>query len=721
MSEKRAIPKRIIDKFRAVARERITRLNSGIVELEKNPTHAHLSEEVMREIHTLKGDSKIVGFAAINSVSHKVEDLLMLAKGRDFDLSDGLGDLIFSGLDIVGLLIDESVEARETSAEIEEFLLKTDDFRRLEPPAAQGDAEFDSIGERRSEPGEKKRTSVDSPRLQFGADKYVYIHSDKISELSLLLGDMLLTRSRLIRSFRDLSAFLIDERPRAEAQDYSAHDGCKELLSALDHQIACFDKETADLDEKVRALRLVPVSHIFERYPRFIRDLSKESGKWIDFSTSGNNVEIDKQVLDGLSDTILHIIRNAVDHGIESPKLRVERGKSSNGHISIAAKQIGAMIEIVISDDGGGIDFGNVIKKAIERGIISDGESRNLSDAMRKDLIFTPGFSTKNIVGDLSGRGVGLDACKQIMESLNGSIFVDSTPEAGSRFTLRAPLAIAISRLLIVGVSRLKYALPSLAIEKVVRLDPSELLAIGGTMGLRIGSEIIPFVDLGDILGMGRDHKKDVLVTVVLRHRNRLLATSVDSIWGESELVVQPLDPFFSKLKLFSSTVTLVDTDLVPVISPTELFRIATEKRKKRISKKMAPVAKNVENKTVLVVDDSDITRELIVEIIGAMGHKTVDASNGEEALSRLSDHHIDLILSDLEMPVMDGLELISRVRAQSSTKDVPFVILSTRGSDDDKRLAMEKGADSYIVKSEFREQHLYDTINHYLGSQRLS
>ncbi len=720
MRDRDAIRQRIIEKFRTIARERLSKLNNGIVALEANPADLAVSEEVMREIHTLKGDSKMVGFSDVNLIAHRVEDLLILAQKRSFNFGGGLGDIILKGIDTISILIHKKSGTEEENLELDGFItqsaliLNVDERQSIAPPPT----ESERPAEEPPPPASEESTAVtkeraESLRTNVSDDKFVYIHSDKVNEMSMLLGDMLLTRSRMIRATRDLNGPL---SKLSSAENTNAVDDVKKAFLNLQKHISAYEKELADLDEKVRSLRLVPASQLFVRYPRVIRDLAKEQHKQIEFVTLGEHIEADKQVLDRLADPILHLIRNAIDHGIEAPEVREKADKPVAGTITMVARQYGAQIEIEISDDGAGIDFERVVEKARERKLVADEEVGMLTDTMKRELLFAPGLSTKTTVSQLSGRGVGLDVCKQKMEELNGSIYVDSTLGQGTRFVLSAPLAVAVSRLLIVEADNARYAIPSLTIDRVERTTTSEVMTIGGSLGLRVGSEILPFTDISDLMETRKEQQGGQLNVVILRYHNQLLALNVDRIIGELEMIVQPLDPFFKRLKLFSSTVTMVDTDLVPVIAPAEVFRIATEDRRRTVSREIAPVAKDLADKTVLVVDDSDITRELIVEIVSAMGYRVIDAANGEEALSRLSEAHADLILSDIEMPKMDGFELVSQVRARAATRDVPFVILSTRGSEEDKRRAMEQGADAYIVKSEFHEQLLYDTINRYFG-----
>ena len=716
MNDNSNIKSQIIEKFKTISNERISRLNNAIVFLETTPSDSSVSEEVMREIHTLKGDARMVGFINAGSVAHRIEDLLLLSQNAGIPFTGGLGDLILTGLDLLSLLVSRSGDDQSDKQVVDKFLADSSIFLSPENPARtiQSPPPVTDIPKKAEEENIAQRPKVSS--RDSGTGRFVHVDMDKINDLNLILGDMLIARSRLSSALNGFHSLINSN----ESEISSLHDflrGLKNTFSNLQKYISTSDVHLSYLDEKIRSLRLVPISELYTQFPRLIRDLAKKQGKKISFSTQGDDIEIDKQILDKLSDPLVHIIRNAIDHGIESSSMRTGLGKPEVGSITISSKQQGTKIEIEVRDDGRGIDLEKVVSKAVKKNIVDANDVAFMSDEMKRDLIFSAGFSTRDSVTDISGRGIGLDVAKQHLEAINGSVTVQSRPGKYTTFILSAPLSMAVAKVLIVEESSVKYAIPSLSIDRVAKRRPLDLISIGRNKAVEMGSELIPLANLGEILGTKKYNDASGAINIVLmRNPGQVLGLEVDRLVGETEVIIQPVDPFFSGLKMIYSTVTTVDTDLVFVLSPAELLRAAKELNVTHSARKEGTTALDSSDRTILVVDDSDVTRDLIIEIVKSHGYRVMEAGNGEEALSILSSSKIDLILSDIEMPLMDGFQLVSRVREKRSTKYIPFIILSTRGSDDDKRQAMDRGADAYIVKREFQEDLLYSTINRYIG-----
>jgi len=717
LRDRERIRQTIIEKFREVTRDRLERLNLGLVKLEKRPHDTALADEIMREIHTMKGEARMVGFSDVNLVAHKVEDLLRHARSRDFDLSGGLGDLVLGGLDAISLLIHKKSGVDEGAVDLGSFA------SRVESMLAGTVTVEESLPEgrgRREEPPQEPildRERAEAIRTSVSEERSLRIGIEKLDALSDLVGDMLLTRVRLLRQFDDLFSTVEQNQAVQHGRDCKQSDRLEQVLAFMREQLGSYDQQLDRIEGQVRALRLVPISWLFNSYPRVVRDLAREQEKRVEMTISGGQVELDKRILDELGETLLHVLRNAVDHGIERPAERQRAGKPAQGSVALRAHQAGGQIEIVVEDDGAGIDPDLVLVAAREKGIVSDEEAAALTYAERIELLFRAGLSTRQDVSDLSGRGIGLDVAKQRMEALGGSVCLESTRGHGTRVVMKAPITLAIIPAFVVDAAGSRYAIPSLSIERIVTVAASAPVPVGSGVGVRLGGEMIPWARLATIVSPAPSPPGDgEAPMIVVRHASRLLALEVEQLHGEHELVQKPMDPFLCGLKLYSGTVTMPEGDLALVINSAELLRMAAASPAIERPAGAAAAGRARAPQTILVVEDSEITRDLVVEIVRSMGYQVLEAVNGQDALAMLQQAQPDLILTDIEMPVMDGFELLARVRGQASTREIPVVILTTRGSEEDRRRALALGADSYFVKSEFHEQLMIDTVRRFLG-----
>ncbi len=682
-------------------------MSLGLIELESRPDNPQVASEVMREIHTLKGEAKMVGFSDVNLIAHSTEDLLCMARDRGFDLSAGLGDMILKGIDLMGALVQKKAGGSEEGCDLGGFISAVEKTK-----TAGASLEAPELMEEIL-PAATPEPVADQLRSRLADDKYIRIHMEKMDRLSDLIGDMLLTRSRLNQAFDELSSMLNVSGIGWMLVDRKKISAMSRSVAALRREIISNNRQQEELEYLVRDIRLVPISRLFANVPRVVRDLAGEQKKQIRVETYGLDTELDKQVLDQLADPLLHVVRNAVDHGIELPQERLQRGKKPIGVITLKGLQVGGKVEVRIEDDGAGIDVEAVKEIARKRGLE---EHLDLDKLDWFRFLFEQGFSTAKQTTDVSGRGVGLDIVKQRIESLGGSVGLISRPGAGSCFVFSVPISISISQALLVKSGSSICAMPSYFIERLVDMNANPTVTAGTGLGLRMYDQVVPFMQLSELLGVSAPNTGENVPAVVIRQDGRMLALQVDKILGEREIMLKPLDPFLAGLKVYSGTATLPGGELAFVLNPGEIFRMAASHgRAQDLIEGQALPADN-RPPTILVVDDSEITRDLVVEIIRAMGYRVIEAGNGQEALNRLREVQTDLILADIEMPIMDGLQLLSSVKAEESTHDIPVVVLSTLGSEEDKRKALRLGADSYIVKSQFHEKLLFDTVKRFLG-----
>jgi two-component system chemotaxis sensor kinase CheA len=521
----------------------------------------------------------------------------------------------------------------------------------------------------------------------------------RIDALVDLAGELMLQHRRLSHGLRQ-----IERATQGEARGQLARTGGDLVETGY---------LLEELQGTVRDLRLLPLRTLFDRYPRPIRDLARDHGKSIRVAMEGGELEADKRVLDLLGEPLLHLIRNAVDHGIESPRDRVAAGKPEEGNLTLVARHAAGRLEIVVRDDGRGLSEQAIRDVALTRGAISREEAEELRADQVIELLFQPGFSTKSATTDISGRGIGLHIVKQAVENLGGSVSVRSTPGQETSFVLDVPLTVALLQALVVSLDKLQLAIPSHAVSGVHRVSEGQLLAAGTGSAFRVDGALIALQDLGRLLGAGElSVPLAECRVVVVESKGNALGLIVPRVLGERELVQRPLDPFLRAIPKLVGAAILESGDPVLVLNVAEAVRAAASGP--RAGARPEPGAEARE-RCVLIVEDSELTRDMLQRLVGALGHRVIEAVNGREALRRIAIQRPDLVLTDLEMPVMDGFQLIAEIRALEPLRDVPIVVLSSRGSPEDQRRAAALGADAYLVKSEFSEKALADTFARFL------
>jgi len=469
-------------------------------------------------------------------------------------------------------------------------------------------------------------------------------------------------------------------------------------------------------------LRLVPVATLFDRFPRMVRDLARASGKRVELRPVGWETEIDRQLLERLMDPVMHLLRNAVDHGIESEAERVAAGKPPLGTVLLEASQRGGGIRIEVSDDGRGIDPARVRRAAIETGVPDDEipPASDLAGILR--LVLRPGVSTAGHISEVSGRGVGLDIVRDAVARIGGTIEVASQPGTGTRVGLQLPLTLVLVDVVVGGIGERRYALPIGSIERCVRVAPGELGEVSGRPALQLGGEPVVLADLGELLGVrsvgaGGDGRR---IVAVLKAGDERVGLLVDVVHSAIRVVVKSLGPLLESAggsPLVAGAAIIGDDELVLVLDPGGLARAATSQRpsptapgsSERLARAPRPVS-------ILVVDDSVTTRTLEKSILEAAGFAVAVATDGLEALAALRREHVDLVVSDVDMPRLDGFELTRRIKADPKTRDLPVVLVTALDSPEQQEQGLDAGADAYLLKRTFDQRVLLETIQRLVG-----
>lgn len=467
------------------------------------------------------------------------------------------------------------------------------------------------------------------------------------------------------------------------------------------------------LQEEIHTLRLVPAASLLQTFPRLVRDLARDMGKKVELIIKDNDVKLDKMVLQGLKDPLIHLLRNAIDHGIEAPESRKAQGKSEVGHIRLEIHEEGNQISISIRDDGGGIDVNRVATIALNKNLLQLSERENMSEEELLHLIFCPGFTTKEIITDISGRGVGLDVVKENLTNLKGQVSVVTEPLQSTTFYLRVPLTLASERGLIVISGGQSFVIPTDSIERVLLLRADELIEIEACQAILLNGHPIPLRTLSDILHM---EKRTFLSTqrlpvMVLQKGLQVVALLVDEIVGEREIVVKPLHAPLNNIAGIAGGTLAGNGDVIVVLNPQDLVTMTLQKGGHSPITMPGSKAQGGEMPHILVVDDSITTRTLEKSILESKGYQVTVAVDGSEAWDFLQKQTYALLITDVVMPIVDGFTLTERVKKTESLQNMPVIIVTSLGSDAEKQRGIDVGADAYIIKNEFESGALLEIV----------
>ncbi len=535
-----------------------------------------------------------------------------------------------------------------------------------------------------------KADTEENKAPSIGVEQTVRVDVRRLDHLMNLIGELVLGKNRLIRIYSD-----VEER----------YDGEK-FLEELNQVVSSISAVTTDLQLAVMKTRMQPVGKVFNKFPRMVRDLSRELGKSIELIIEGEETELDKSIVEEIGDPLIHIIRNSCDHGIEPLEERRRLNKPETGKVQLSAYNEGNHIVIKISDDGKGLDPVMLKEKAIEKGVISERDAEGMSDREAFNLIFKPGFSTAKVVSNVSGRGVGMDVVKTNIEKLNGIIEIDSEVGVGTTQKLKIPLTLAIIQALLVGVQEEYYAIPLSSVLETVRISQDEIYTVDGKSVLRLRDEVLSLVRLSDIFKVDAilESNSDVYV-VIIGLADQKIGVIVDYLIGQEEVVIKSLGYYLKNTRGIAGATVRGDGKITLIVDVGAMMDMA-KSIKVNITNLMNE-SENTKSKNspsdyiVLAIDDSSTGRAIIRKCLKPLGITLLEASNGLEGLEMLKngDKTPDAILVDIEMPKMDGYTFASEVRKYNKFKNLPLIAVTSRVTKTDRMRGVESGMTEYITK----------------------
>ncbi len=727
----------LLQTFNAEAAEHLQTLNLALLALEvrpEAPRRRELLQEAFRAAHSLKGAARAVSLDLIEQVANAMESVLEEAKGREEHLPAEAYDVLYDTLDAIGQLLEGQPVAIEP---LISRLAKFSGAAPQESPALAGD-DVPVVMACSAPPttGETVAPHENGARpAAANSEETIRVAIDKLDNLMAQVGELLVTRMNTeqraveVRTIRhqlkdspklwneiktllpqidgDTGARLTELLARYQAQMQSTLQDVNRFDQHLRQDTLRLGVIASQLQDSVRNVRMVPFESLASVLQRAVRDAARSEAKQVTFTLSGGEIELDKKVLEALKDPLLHMLRNAVSHGIETPAERTTQGKPVEGTVAVTLQQRGAEVHIMVQDDGAGFDL-NELRKAGQRnsGDLLD-DHASLDDVI--ELAFLSGVTTSPRVSAISGRGIGLDVVRQRLEALQGRIHVDTVPGEGSSIQLVVPITLAVMRGLLVRVGDERYVLPLLLVEKIIELCQS--FSVQGQLMITVDGTTLPLVSLAGLLERPFTlDTKSALLVVIMAVAEQRLALVVDDVLTEQEFAIKPLGKPLHRVRNVAGAAILGDGNPVLILNTADLMRGAKGLHK-RMTIQHDEAAPPQRNAQILVVDDSITTRTLEKNILEMAGYKVITATDGVEALERLTEQRIDLVVSDVQMPNMDGIALTYHLRRNRDFKDLPLILVTSLESHEDRERGLIAGANAYIFKRGFDQAELLKTV----------
>ena len=740
--------------FRIESGEHLQSLEDGLLRLEKEPGDAAILEELFREAHSLKGASKMLGLKAIEAIAHRFEDLLGGAKSGKSPLTPQAINAMYRCLDSIAKLAEEAFTGKASGIDVAELLslLNRDKENAKKKNDKKKEEETESDGEVEGRPPEESAAQPESAEPPhpgtpppppparhepFRIDT-IRVETRKLDLLMTHAGELTVAKLRVARRCADMEELLDRWERIASAlrgKEQHGHElelWAGEFSSRLDRVKRAVSDDSSRLEsvagaveEAILEVRLLPLSTIFNTLPRMVRDLSLECSKSVRMVIEGGETSADKRVLEEMKAPLLHIVRNAVDHGIEPPEERERLGKPQIGTILLRAYRTAENVVVEVHDDGRGLDADAIRRAARKCGSRREEELAGMSPDQVRGLIFDSGLSTTPFISDLSGRGVGLDVVRTNVERLKGGVTVASTPGEGCTLRVTLPLTLATGRVLIVAARGVNYALPVEYVRKSYQLAGSTIFSIEGRNAVNFEGETVAVARLSDLL---KFHRTDFLpqqeapagseerrgetripCLIISTGGGRLFGLLVDELLDEQEIVLKPQSRLLKHVPGISGATILGTGEVCMILNPPELAR-ALRQEGAGLARAAAP-AEHERKQVVLVAEDSLTTRTQMKRILEGNGYEVATAVDGLDALSKLGSRGFDALVSDISMPNMDGLTLTRKVRQNKKYGELPIVLVTMLSSDEDKRRGMEAGANAYITKPAFEQKLLLETL----------
>jgi len=756
----------LLELFSLEAEAQTQVLNEGLLALERTPTQADQLEACMRAAHSLKGAARIVGVDAGVSVAPVMEDCLVSAQEGRLRLHPAHIDALLQGSDLLMRIAtpgSDNVGPADIDAYVAHLNELLDPSGRVAPRAASVEFDVSQLllaPEPLPEPEPLLQPEPVAPvaaepapeparrpqRLTESGERVLRVTAERLNSLLDLSSKSLVETQRLkpylmalhrLKRMQSTSLRALDtlnEQLKVVGLTHEVEEALNEARRVLSESQHLLSEQTAELDEfgwqtsqraqllydTALACRMRPFADVLVGQERMVRDLGRALGKQIRLEIEGEKTQVDRDVLEKLEAPLTHLLRNAVDHGVESPEQRLLAGKQPEGTIRLRVSHQAGLLAVELSDDGAGVDLERLRRSIVERQLSTAETVAQLSEEELLTFLFLPGFSLRDTVTEVSGRGVGLDAVQHMVRLLRGAIVVEQTAGQGSRFLLEVPLTLSVVRSLVVEVADEAYAFPLAHIERMRDLLPDDIVQVEGRQHFWHEGRHVGLVAASQLLQRPPSQSDDeTLKVVVIRERDAVYGVAVERFIGERTLVVLPLDPRLGKVQDISAGALLDDGSPVLIVDVEDMLRsvdkLLNTGRLERIDRRNRHTAE-LTRKRILVVDDSLTVRELQRKLLINRGYEVAVAVDGMDGWNALRAEHFDLLITDIDMPRMDGIELVTLLRRDNRLQSMPVMVVSYKDREEDRRRGLDAGADYYLAKASFHDDALLDAVVELIG-----
>jgi two-component system sensor histidine kinase and response regulator WspE len=746
----------LLELFSLEAEAQTQVLSAGLLALERNPTQADQLESCMRAAHSLKGAARIVGIDSGVSVAHVMEDCLVSAQEGRLLLRPEHIDALLQGTDLLmriatpgsapqpsdietyvalmGRLLDPSAPPVPVAAPVmAELQLEAPPASSIDVPVEPSEQPPSRKGKRTTEGGERVlRVTAERLNSLLDLSSKSLVETQRLKPHLATMQRLKRMQNNGLRALENLNVHLKEHALSLEALE--ALEDARRLLAESQQLLS---EKNAELDEfawqasqraqvlydTALACRMRPFADVLSGQVRMVRDLGRSLGKQVRLEIEGEKTQVDRDVLEKLEAPLTHLLRNAVDHGIETPEQRLLKGKPEEGLIRLRASHQAGLLVLELSDDGNGVDLEKVRRSIVERQLSPAETAAQLSEEELLTFLFLPGFSLRDTVTEVSGRGVGLDAVQHMVRQLRGAVELEQTAGEGSRFHLEVPLTLSVVRSLVVEVGEEAYAFPLAHIERMCDLAPEDIVQVEGRQHFWHEGQHVGLVAASQLLNRpASQNSGETLKVVVIRERDAVYGVAVERFIGERTLVVLPLDERLGKVQDISAGALLDDGSVVLIVDVEDMLRsvdkLLNTGRLERIARHGNQAAEAA-RKRVLVVDDSLTVRELQRKLLLNRGYDVAVAVDGMDGWNALRSEDFDLLITDIDMPRMDGIELVTLLRRDNRLQSLPVMVVSYKDREEDRRRGLDAGADYYLAKASFHDDALLDAVVELIGGAR--
>lgn len=715
-----------VDNYLNEARENLVLLSDVVIALRKDPDNSDRLSELLRLLHTLKGSSRMMSYPTVEEIAHSLEDIFKGVREKRFAISKNLIQLVLSSVDYMELALKS---IRENGSDTIPHKKLSRAFQKAQAGLHFNPDELEE--DRGTGPSAKEESSGGEPaKVSLGDYDTVRIKVGKVDDLVKQLNSLIIQQFKFKKENENLSELenrlreiqdrfhLLSERfPESGDLVRSVDNSLKltqKIRKSYSEEMVQLEHMSFELQEDILGLRMLPMDIVLGPLKKMVEETALMLDKEIDFSISGTDLLLDKTILEQVNDPIIHLLRNAIDHGIEPPDERTGRGKNPVGKITIACQSEGGRINIRIGDDGRGIDFDAIREKALQLHPDQEEEIREMEERMLVNFLFQSGFTTTRKVTNLSGRGVGLDIVRSNVENIKGKITLDSVKGEGTEFLLSLPLSLATVAGFFVSSRKERFLIPATFVREILIVHRDDVISVLNRNVIRLRDMIIPVYPLSSLLEGADTSNSDKLSVVVVESLGDIIGIVVDAVIQFASLIYKPLPGNLIKLKAIQGVVFDENFDIINILFIPELIDRFKGIRNIEFRRKFSTASK--EYKQILVVDDSHTTREIEKSILELDNYNVDLAEDGIDALDKLKKQYYHLIITDIKMPRMDGITLIENLRRQEKYSKTPVIVVSSEDLPGLKDKILKAGANGIINKRDFDRGSLLQKVRDLLG-----